>query len=96
MADMITGADEADVQRRVEEGGFQPIDLAGIWAEVPSQSYERRVRAVALVGAAVWQVAMQLMARRSPGEVPRPMPVADGLARGGGEGHDGALRRGSE
>eukprot|EP00959_Pyramimonas_sp_CCMP1952_P089249 1867436-Pyramimonas_sp.AAC.1 len=63
MADMITRADEAEVKRRMAEEGFEPIDLAGTWAEVLSQGHERRADAVALVDPEDWQVAMQLMAR---------------------------------
>ena len=57
----------------MRQEGFRLLDIAATWQEVLAQGYERRVHAVALVDAEDWQVAMQLMARRSPGEVPRPL-----------------------
>ena len=49
MAGMLTRADEAEVSRRMQEGGFELIGLAATWAEVLTQEHERRIHAVALV-----------------------------------------------
>ena len=58
MADVITRADEDQVDRRMQAAGFTKVDIHKTWVEILACGHERRVHSVALVGPEERQVAV--------------------------------------